>query len=421
VRPDRQPAHRFIEATMRAAQVVGWTLLATLGLQTQARAEDAFVPWAPATAGLPSSATISVQKVYVHGIKPSVGMDESMGAPLSAAILSTVRGHAWSKGRTVVSGDEVRLGSPNIATFIDACVSGPCVVEIARSVGCGVALSATISKVGSTFLVDALAVDSRNSQVVARVTDRVKGKDASSLLDRQGLPRVFSKRLSTIIGLKTDEEFAAAAAAAAAAPAVATTAVPPAAVTPTAAATTTTPAAATTAATATTAAGTETAATTGAAGTAPATATDGSAATTTVETTDTGTGTAATETSTVEATQVDSGGETPDGAAATETATATTETGGAAVVPTDEEGGLSAGVFIGAGVAVVGVLLAAGGGLAMLNAVFADQELEKQRHAENQVRAIIEQGQIAQTLGYVLLGGGAVALAVGAGVAGGSL
>ncbi|MFH1809861.1 MAG: hypothetical protein ABIJ09_14035 [Pseudomonadota bacterium] len=399
---------------MRAGHVAVCTLLATLGLSTEAWAEDAFVPWAPATAGLPSSATITIKKVYVHGIKPSVGMEESMGPPLSAAILTTVRSHAWSKGREIVSGDEVRLGSPNIATFIDACVSGPCVVEVARSVGCGVALSATVSKVGSTFLVDALAVDTRTSQVVARVTDRVKGKDASSLLDSKGLPRVTAKLLSSISKLPPDEV----ATAAVTTPPTATAAVTPPTTTTTPAATTTPPATTTTTPAAT---GTTGSTTTTAVDTTAATGTDTSTSTTTVETTDGSSSTVATETSTVEATEVESGSEAVGTETGTETTAAVEDPGTTTPVTDDEKSSLSAGVFIGAGVAGLGLVLAGGGGLALLNAVFADQELETQRHAENQVRAIIEQGQTFQTVGFVLLGVGAVALAVGAGVAGGSL
>ena len=184
--------------------------LALLGSPVKAEKGDGFLPWAPATAGLPPSEVQTVNKVYVHGIKPSVGMDESVGAPLSAAFVATVRDSAWGKKHTIMSGDEVRLNAPNFGPFIDNCVIGPCVIELAKAVGCGVAISATVSKIGSTFLVDAMAVDTRDGTVLTRITQRVKGKDASSLLRRNGLPKVIKKMLKKIPVLEDKGEVLAA-------------------------------------------------------------------------------------------------------------------------------------------------------------------------------------------------------------------
>ncbi|MBN2362245.1 MAG: hypothetical protein JXR83_22525 [Deltaproteobacteria bacterium] len=343
-----------------------------------------FMPWAPATAGLPSVAT-SADKIYVHGIKPSVGVEESYGAPLSAIFVSTVRKSPWAKNREVLSGDEVKLGAPNVAAFIDNCATGPCVVEIARSLGCGVAVSATVSKVGSTFLVDALAVETANGQVVARETARVKGSNEAALLDAGGLPRIIKKLLTSIPEIKQTE---IAVAAKPLEPAPKPEVKPE---------------------------------------VKPDTKAEPSKPEPVAESTP------PPAPSSVSATPAPAPAEpTPPPAApavaATAASGATEEPAPSAEPPTvapnppleDRTGGtgqiISTVGFVGVGVGALGFAI---GGISHLVALSAADELQKQPHMENQVRELISQGQLWQTTAFVLYGIGAAVALAGAAAAGG--
>lgn len=155
-------------------------VLATLPTQAPAEPAPAASPASPAPASpAPASASASMCKAAVLDLTPGESVTVERARSLTEVVTAEVGLHL---GCTVLSRAEIKaLVSFEVERQLSGCDTSSCLGEIGDALGVDRLVIGTISRIDSRSLVSLRLVDMTNMQVLRRVTDSYEGEDKDAL------------------------------------------------------------------------------------------------------------------------------------------------------------------------------------------------------------------------------------------------